>query len=298
MLVTWRYRDRNSLVQRFDPRAWIIFYLCFLGSTLMFWDLRYLLFFALLALLSLYFSRIRLSEIKRVLIFIFGFVTAFSILTFLTGRGGMEVYETEHVINTFTLPVTILGWTPRLTITVERIFFAFSQFLRVFGIAVMTIMIPYSLNPAYYGVTFRGLGLPDKFAYAMDLTMRFIPTFARDFQLTMDAQRARGYEIEKLSGGLIEQVRKMAPLIVPVTIHAIIGSEDIIDAMDLRAFGVGPRTWLIQLHYRWRDYLLIAFGVLILVVSVSLSLFGFGKFFVPPSIIENFSSTGPLNIPI
>ena len=112
-----------------------------------------------------------------------------------------------------------------------------------------------------YGITFRGLGLPDKFAYAMDLTMRFIPTFGRDFQLTMDAQRARGYEIEKLEGGLLAQVRKLAPLIVPVTIHAIIGSEDIIDAMDLRAFGVQPRTWLIELTYRRRDQILIALGV-------------------------------------
>ena len=30
------------------------------------------------------------------------------------------------------------------------------------------------------------------------------------------------------------RVRKLAPLMVPVTIHAIAGSEDIIDAMDLR----------------------------------------------------------------
>ncbi len=43
-------------------------------------------------------------------------------------------------------------------------------------------------------------------------------------------------------GYLVEQVRKMGPIFVPVTIHSIIGSEDIIDAMDLRAFGVGPRT--------------------------------------------------------
>ena len=128
----------------------------------------------------------------------------------------------------------------------ERAFFGVSQFVRVFSIAIMTILIPYSLNPALYGITFKGLGLPDKIAYAMDLTMRFIPTFGRDFQLTMDAQRARGYELEKISGGLIQQVRKLGPLMVPVTIHAIIGSEDIIDAMDLRAFGVGPRTWLEQ----------------------------------------------------
>lgn len=73
----------------------------------------------------------------------------------------------------------------------ERAFFGVSQFVRVFSIAIMTILIPYSLNPALYGITFKGLGLPDNIAYAMDLTMRFIPTFGRDFQLTMDAQRAR-----------------------------------------------------------------------------------------------------------
>jgi len=287
MLVTWRYRDRNSIVQKFDPRAWMIFYVCFLVSTLMFWDLRYLAFFLALALLSLYGSRIQFREMYRALIFILGFVTFFAFLTFLTGRGGMEVYTEEHVIRTISAPFTIFGWQPTLTITVERIFFAISQLFRVLSIAVMTIIIPYSLNPSLYGVTFRGLGMPDKFAYAMDLTMRFVPTFARDFQLTYDAQRARGYELEKIRGGLIAQVRKMAPLIVPVTIHAIIGSEDIIDAMDLRAFGIGPRTWLIQLHYRWRDYALIAFSIVLLVVSLSLSLFGFGKFFVPQSLIQN-----------
>jgi energy-coupling factor transport system permease protein len=287
MLVTWRYRDRNSFIQRFDTRAWMIFYLCYLFSVLQFWDLRYLAFFFLIAVLSLILSRIQLREMYRALIFIGGFITVFTFLTFLTGRGGMEVYTEEHIINKISAPFSIFGWVPTLTITMERIFFAISQFFRVFSIAIMTIIIPYSMNPALYGVTFRGLGMPDKFAYAMDLTMRFIPTFGRDFQYTYDAQRARGYELENLRGGLIEQVRKMAPLIVPVTIHAIIGSEDIIDAMDLRAFGIGPRTWLIKLHYRYRDYFLIVFSVIMLVVSISLALFGFGKFFVPQGWIES-----------
>jgi energy-coupling factor transport system permease protein len=156
-----------------------------------------------------------------------------------------------------------------------------SIFFRVFSLASMTILIPYSLNPAQYGIIFHGLGLPDKIAYAMDLTMRFIPTFGRDFMMTMDAQRARGYELENLRGGLIAQVRKMAPLIVPVTIHAIIGSEDIIDAMDLRAFGIGPRMWLEQLHYKRRDFVLIALGIILFFTCGGLSMFGFGKFWVP-----------------
>jgi energy-coupling factor transport system permease protein len=175
-----------------------------------------------------------------------------------------------------------------LKITVERAFFAVSQLVRVSSIAVMTILIPYSLNPALYGITFKGLGLPDKFAYAMDLTMRFVPTFGRDFQLTMDAQRARGYELEKISGGIIQQVRKLGPIFVPVTIHAIIGSEDIIDAMDLRAFGVGPRTWLDVLTYQRRDRILIAVGVAILITSIVLGFMGFGAFWVPEKLLQMF----------
>ncbi len=285
MLVTWRYRKRNSLVQSFDPRAWLIFYACFLATTLFFWDVRFLMPLLLIALGAVWASGIRWREVWRAWLFIGAFVTFFALLTFLTGRGGMEVYTKEHLIHRFAAPFTLLGWRPALDITVERTFYALSQLVRVFSLASMTILIPYSLNPAHYGITFRGLGLPDKIAYAMDLTMRFIPTFGRDFQLTMDAQRARGYEIEKLSGGLIAQVRKLAPLIVPVTIHAIIGSEDIIDAMDLRAFGVGPRTWLEQLHYRRRDYALIAFGVALLVGGLVLSVLGYGHFWVPPSLI-------------
>ena len=281
MLVTWRYRPRKSIIQWFDPRAWLIFYACFLACTLLFWDVRYLAVFAGISLLVLLTSGIRFNEMRRPLLFIAIFGIFYSFLTFLTGRGGMEVYQSEHLIARLEAGFTIFGWRPVLNITLEKAFFSLGIFLRVFSLASMTILIPYSLNPSQYGIIFRGLGFPDKIAYAMDLTMRFIPTFGRDFMMTMDAQRARGYELENLRGGLINQVRKMAPLIVPVTIHAIIGSEDIIDAMDLRAFGVSPRIWLEQLHYKPKDYALIAFGVLLFFICGGLSMFGYGKFWVP-----------------
>ncbi len=290
MLVAWRYRKReNSFIQSFDPRAWVIFFGCFLFSTLTFWDVRFLLFFFFIALFSLLTSGVKWHEVRLAFLFIIGLVFFFAILTFLTGRGGSEVYAEEHLIREFRASFSIFGWTPVLKVTVERAFYAVSQLVRVSSMAVMTILIPYSLNPALYGITFKGLGLPDKFAYAMDLTMRFIPTFGRDFQLTMDAQRARGYELEKISGGIIQQVRKLGPIVVPVTIHAIISSEDIIDAMDLRAFGVGSRTWLDVLTYQMRDRILIGFGVAILLSSIVVRSIGFGAFWVPDILIRLFS---------
>jgi energy-coupling factor transport system permease protein len=286
MLVSWRYRPRRSLIQAFDPSAWLVFYACFIASTLFFWDLRILALFMLAALIIVFTSRVTWSESRRAWLFIGGFIIFFAFLTFLTGRGGVEVYEQEHVIRTLQAPFTLFGWRPAVDITAERLMFALSQMARVFSLASTTILIPYSLNPAHYGVAFRRLGLPDKIAYAMDLTMRFIPTFGRDFQLTLDAQKARGYELEKLQGGLIEQVRKLAPLVVPVTVHALAGSEDIIDAMDLRAFGIGPRTWLIDLRYRKRDYALMAFGVAVFLASMAASLLGLGQFWVPDALLK------------
>jgi energy-coupling factor transport system permease protein len=287
MLVAWRYRKREgSFIQKFDPRAWLIFYACYLVAVITFWDIRYLLPFFLFALYVLFTSGIQWHEIRRAFLFILGFVFFFAILTFLTGRGGVEHYAEEHLIRQLRAPFSIFGWVPTLNITVERLFYALSQLVRVSSLAIMTILIPYSLDPRLYGITFKGLGLSDKIAYAMDLTMRFIPTFSRDFQLTMDAQRARGYELEKIRGGLLQQVRKMGPIFVPVTIHAIIASEDIIDAMDLRAFGVGPRTWLDQLKREFKDRLLIWLGVAIMLISLTVGFFGYGQFWVPESLIR------------
>ena len=129
------------------------------------------------------------------------------------------------------------------------------------------------------------MGLPDRLAYTLDLAFRFVPTLGRDFQITLDAQRARGYEVEKLQGGLLAQIRKMAPLVVPVTMNAILSGEDITNAMDLRCFGLQRRTWVEELHYRPWDYAVIGGGVLLLLGSILLSALGYGEFWVPAFLI-------------
>ena len=149
------------------------------------------------------------------------------------------------------------------TLTVERLWFGLCQIVRVWAISAIFIIIPYSMDPRLYGVTFRRLGFPDRFAFSMDLAFRYVPTLARDFAVTLDAQKARGYEIERVEGGLITQVRRIAPLIIPVTIGSILSGEDMVNAMDLRCFGLRPRTWIQQTiislvrlcHYRfWRHF--------------------------------------------
>jgi len=285
MLVTWKYKERNTIIQRLDPRARWIFLLAVLFSATQFWDIRFLLFFFAISLTHFFLCKLTWKETRRILTFVFILVVVIiGINAVLTGRGGPgEVLRgSKHTLWQVRWVVPWVGWTIRPNITVEKLVFAVTQMVRMLAISILFIPIAFTFNPSQYGVTFRGLGLPDKVAVSMDLAFRFVPTLARDFSVTLDSQRARGYEIEKLEGGLIAQIRKTAPLIVPVTINAIVGGEDIINAMDLRCFGLRKRTWLQKLEYKTRDYVLIGMGLLILAGSTFVNLvLGMGDFWMP-----------------
>lgn len=288
MLIAWSYRERNTIIQRLDPRARLIFMLAMLFSIIQFWDLRILLCFLGVAVLQFALAKLTWRETRRAWILISFIILFMTTMTFFTGRGGVNyAYHEEHLIRRLgPLTVPLVGWQVAINVSAEKTIFALSQLVRMYAITVMAITIPYTVNPSLYGVTFRGLGLPDKFAYAMDLAFRFVPTLGRDFSITLDSQRARGYEVEKLSGGIVAQIRKLAPLLVPVTINAIVGAEDIIDAMDLRAFGVGPRTWVRRLTYRRADKVLIAAGVLIFIGSSVLSFMEVGRLWTPEVLLR------------
>jgi energy-coupling factor transport system permease protein len=286
MLVTWRYRKLETIVHRLDPRTKVLSFACFVLAALSLWDMRFLAGLLALGLTQILLARIPWRDIRRVWLFILIMATLFSLITFLTGRGGFEFYTDEHEIGRWTAPFQLLGWQPEIPITAERLAYAASQFLRIVAVTSFATAIPYTIDPRVYGVTFHRLGLPDKFAYAIDLSLRFVPTFARDFAVTYDAQRARGYELERVRGGILSQIRRTAPLLIPVVIQAIVGGEEIIDAMDLRSFGVRPRTWLMVLRYRWIDAVWIGIGVLVLLGSLVLPVFGYGQFWVPPFLMK------------
>jgi energy-coupling factor transport system permease protein len=249
------------------------------------WDFRIIIPLFLLALTLYLLARIEWKDVRRAWIYI-------SILVFfivglngmLSGRGGPSSVTTIVSPVVFTVPLKIpwtdLGWD--VHVTVSKIWFALNQMVRMLTMAILAIPIPYTLDPNIYGTAFKRMGVSDQVSFTMDLAFRFLPTFARDLTITIDAQRARGYEMEKLKGGLVARIQKLAPLVIPVTMQSTVTGEEVIDAMDLRAFGTAPRTWLKELHYANRDYLMIGLGVSIFITCCLLKWgFGIGGFFVP-----------------
>jgi len=274
MLATWSYKDRDTAIQRLDPRARVIFMIATSIATALTWDLRLVLLPFALTIAELFLARLTWRELRRFTLVISAFIIFLTLLTLLTGRGGVGVYDAEHPIwqgRVFGLPIVI---------SAERLAFAATQMLRLFTMAMLGVILLLTIHPASYGVTFRRLGLHDNVACALDLAVRFVPSLAGDFTTTLDAQRARGYELER-AGGLLKAIRNMAPLVVPITIGSILKGEDIIDAMNLHAFGTGPRTWLQELRYGPRDYFVIALGCTLLVGAIGSRLLGLGGLWVP-----------------
>lgn len=274
MLANLSYKERDTLIQRLDPRARLIFVACAVLATVLLWDLRWLLALFGLALAQFLLARLTWRETRRFWLAVSAIFVFLTLLTLLTGRGGAGVYTGETPV----WQGRVLGQT--LALSAERLAFAAAQLVRLFTMALLTVVVPYTIHPATYGVTFRRLGLPDSLAFALDLSFRFIPSLARDFSTTLDAQRARGYELER-AGGLVRAIRNMAPLVIPVTIGSILKGEDVIDAMNLHAFGTGPRTWTQELRYQPRDIALIGLGVALLAGALALALLGYAGLWVP-----------------
>jgi len=219
--------------QSFDPRARVILYVCFTTAVLLVNDLRGLAVLALAGIMLLIAAQVDWVRMKSIWVGVVVFIALITVLNLLF----RSPYE------------------------------AAQQALRAVAMAAASLALMLTFDPAQLGITFRRLGFPDKFAFVLDLTMRFVPTLMRDFRITMDAQRARGYELElqdRSLKALLTVGRRFVPLIVPVVVRAVLDAEDRANAMELRAFGTAKRTWIQQLHYRARDFVMMAGGVLML----------------------------------
>jgi energy-coupling factor transport system permease protein len=270
MIASFSYVERESVVHRLDPGAKVVFLVCYIFSVALFMDVRALAVLAAIGFVYYRLSRLRLAETRRAWTFVLVFALVFVGLSSLLWGGGQASVEANVI------------WRGPLgfELTWEKIYYAVAMVLRMLGIAAVSIPLTFTTRPEDYGVGFKGIGLPDKFAVALDLALRLVPTFAGDFQETVDAQRARGYETEGLRGGFFGKLRRMAPIVVPVTINAIVSGEDIANAMDLRAFGTSKRTWSRTRRRSTMDWALIVGSVVMLVACAAYAFSGNGGFSV------------------
>ena len=110
-------------------------------------------------------------------------------------------------------------------------------------------------------------------AMMISIALRFIPTLIEETQRIMKAQASRGVDME--NGKLMEKVRAILSLIVPLFVSAFQRAEDLAYAMEARGYIPNrPRSRYKQLKMSGKDYLLLAGTMLILAATVVLVIYG------------------------
>ena len=279
MRAAFPYLGRGSWLARRDPRVLILAAALFVVGVIQLRDARHLLVVFVLVLGYYLAAGIPWRAVRFQWAYLLIVIFVFSLFnTLISGgrTGGFSGADT-HVL----LTIPPFG----AEISAEGISLMLSQILRFACIAAVSFPVAFAIAPGDLGVALRRLGLGDRIAVMIDLTIRFIPTIASEFSETIDAQRVRGYDPTARKGGPITRLRRMAPIFVPVTVGSIAGAEDTIDAMDLRAFGVGRRTWYRQLRFELTDWIIVAGFVTLTLVAMTLGVTGNSQHYLLPFLI-------------
>jgi energy-coupling factor transport system permease protein len=127
-------------------------------------------------------------------------------------------------------------------------------------------------SPDHLGLALEQTRVPYEFSFAFTTAVRFVPVLAEEAQTIMDAQKARGLEMEK--GNFMKRIRNYIPVLIPLIVSAIRRSLELAEAMESRAWGATKkRTNLYALKLHRGDFALLAVTVAILTVSVYVYLF-------------------------
>lgn len=101
-------------------------------------------------------------------------------------------------------------------------------------------------------------------AMMMTLALRFIPTLLEETDKIMQAQKARGADMD--AGNIVTRVKAFIPILIPLFVSAFRRAYDVATAMECRCYhGGAGRTRMKVLHMTKRDA--VAFAVVALMIS-------------------------------
>ncbi len=181
----------------------------------------------------------------------------------------------------FTQGETVLFSFLGLTLTLEGLVRAIQMVVRILMLIAGTFLMTYTTSPIALTDGLESLLSPLKkikvpvheLSMMMCIALRFIPTLIEETDKIMSAQKARGADFE--SGKLMDRVRAMIPILVPLFISAFRRADELATAMECRCYQGGEgRTKMKLLRYHRNDYLVLILGAGLIAAVCVLRSFG------------------------
>lgn len=259
-----QYFPGNSFIHRLDPRTKILATLIyivaiFFANTPLTYGL--LIGFAAVAILV---SRLSIGLVFSSLKPIWIIVVLTMLIHMFTAPGENIVFAWKF------LKVTAEGLDLGIKMAVRLILLLLFSSILTFTTSpiVLTDGIEKLLRP------FKCIGVPaHEMAMMMTIALRFIPTLLEETDRIMKAQTARGADFG--SGNILQRMKNMLPLLVPLFISAFRRADELATAMEARCYRGGEgRTRMHELAYSSGDY--VAF-VLVIALALVLAFLRWGN---------------------
>ena len=239
----------NSLVHRFDPRLKLVLTVAYivllfaasnpLGLTL---SILFLGVMYKVAKIPVKLIGKSLKPILPIVLF-----TAVLNLFFVSGEGDPLVHF----------------WF--LTIYAEGVRYAVLMAVRVRALIAGTSLLTYTTSPIVLTDAIEQLLKPlgklhfpvHELAMMMSIALRFIPTLIEETDKIMNAQKARGAQLD--TGKMTDRVKALVPVLIPLFISAFRRADELAMAMECRCYRGGTgRTRLKVLRCEKQDYIDLA----------------------------------------
>ncbi len=240
-----QFIDTNSFIHKLDPRSKLIFLIAFIVFIFIAGSFLSLGLLAVLLIASIFVSGIPLKMYLKNIKAVLPIIILTAILNIFYTDGGRVLFD---------------WWI--FTATTNGVYRAVFMAMRIILLILSSAVLSYSTSPTSLTGAIESLLKPLKLiglgnavhtmAMTMTIALRFIPTLIEETNKIMNAQKARGADLD--SGNLIKKVKALLPILIPLLISSVRRAYELAEAMECRCYNGGSgRTKYRVMKYSGKD---------------------------------------------
>lgn len=252
-----QYYKADSLLHRCDPRTKLLLTVAFIVAIFLCKNFFALALMGALTVISVLISKVPVKMFLKSMKPIIPLILLTAILNIFYTTGG---------------EVLISFW--KITIRDKSIYTALFIAIRIFCLIIISSLLTYTTTPTKLTDGIEKLLKPldlilkpfnfqvHTIAMMMTLALRFIPTLIEEIDKIMNAQKARGADLE--SGGIMQRAKALIPIIIPLFVSSFRRAYELAFAMDCRCYTGGDgRTRMKKMKFTLSDLLVSVVFVVI-----------------------------------
>lgn len=261
-----QYYKASSVLHKCDPRTKLLLTIAFVVVIFLcknFWSMALM---SALTVIAMLISKVPVKMFLKSMKPILPLILLTAVLNIFYNTGG---------------EVLLSFW--KITITDKAVFTAIFIAIRIFCLIIVSSLLTYTTTPTMLTDGIEKLLKPLDFilkhtsfrvhtiAMMMTLALRFIPTLIEEIDKIMNAQKARGADLE--SGSIMQRAKALIPIIIPLFVSSFRRAYELAFAMDCRCYTGGDgRTRMKQMRFTYRDLLVLLVFALIFAAIIVLNI--------------------------